>query len=163
MKRRKRITEVKRIFEAKTKKYQSSFSDDCSWESVGQLALPTWVHFNDYSAVSIKHKRPIDLPTNIAVTSQEMGQVWIGRIAEIDRAPYFSLSSLQNQVTYDLPKTSAGGSRCVMSYCNLEGVTWRGENQLVFASDKAKNDQDDVCTEKEQSIHYLDLPASLSN
>ncbi|CAF5095096.1 unnamed protein product [Rotaria magnacalcarata] len=120
--------------------------------------MPTWVHFGDYSALSIYHRKAIDLPAYVAVTSQERSQVWVGMIEEINQAPFFSLSSLNNNTIYDLPRTSVTTPECGMKYCNIEGVAWQGGNELILVSDKAKTDQDTQCIEKDQSVHYFFLP-----
>jgi hypothetical protein len=45
-------------------------------------------------------------------------------------------------------------------YCNLEGVTWIGNDLLAVVSDKGKDDQPGRCARKDQSIHIFKLPAS---
>ncbi|CAF3271423.1 unnamed protein product [Rotaria socialis] len=127
----------------------------CSWEPVGTLVIPSTVHFDDYSSLSIYHRKANELPAYVAVTSQQMSQVWVGMIEEIYQAPFFSLSSLNNNTIYDLPRTHAATSECGMKYCNIEGVAWQDGSELILVSDKAKNDQDTQCREKEQSIHYF--------
>ncbi|CAF3841711.1 unnamed protein product [Rotaria magnacalcarata] len=42
----------------------------CSWEPVGTLAIPSAVHFDDYSPLSIYHRKANELPAYVAVTSQ---------------------------------------------------------------------------------------------
>ena len=44
-------------------------------------------------------------------------------------------------------------------YCNMEGVTWLGNDRLVVVSDKGKSDQPGRCARKDQSIHIFKLPA----
>ncbi|CAF4246661.1 unnamed protein product, partial [Rotaria socialis] len=113
----------------------------CSWEPVGTLVIPSTVHFDDYSSLSIYHRKANELPAYVAVSSQLMSQVWVGMIEEINQAPFFSLSSLNNNTIYDLPRTHAATSECRIKYCNLEGVAWQGEYELILVSDKAKNNQ----------------------
>ena len=130
---------------------------------MGTFDLPSSVHFNDYSAISIYHQESRELPTYVAVTSQENSQLWIGLIEEIDTAPFFELSPLNKNTVYDLPRTTGAASECQIKYCNIEGVAWRGKNQLVLVSDRAKSDQDIHCIEKDQSVHYLVLPEHLTD
>ncbi|CAF3342645.1 unnamed protein product [Rotaria socialis] len=139
-------------------KKEANKKNSCSWEPVGTIAMPAWVHFDDYSALSIYHRKAIDLPAYVAVTSQERSQVWVGMIEEINQAPFFSLSSLNNNTIYDLPRTSDATPECGMKYCNIEGVAWQGGNELILVSDKTKSDQDTQCIEKDQSVHYFFLP-----
>ncbi|CAF4116867.1 unnamed protein product [Rotaria magnacalcarata] len=130
----------------------------CSWEPVGTLVIPSAVHFNDYSSLSMYHRKENELPTHVAVTSQVMSQVWVGMIEEINQAPFFSLSPLNNNTIYALPRTHIATSECGIRYCNIEGVAWQGRNELIFVSDQAKTDQGTQCIEKEQSMHYFFLP-----
>jgi len=44
-------------------------------------------------------------------------------------------------------------------YCNLEGVTWLGNDRLVVVSDKGKTNQPRRCARKDQAIHIFRLPA----
>jgi len=136
----------------------------CSWQPVGTFDLPSSVHFSDYSAISIyDQESPRALPTYVAVTSQENSQVWIGVIKEINQAPFFELSSLEKNTIYDLPRSTEVANDCHIRYCNIEGVAWRGKNQLILVSDKAKSDQDINCIEKDQSAHYFVLPEHLTD
>ncbi|CAF1407988.1 unnamed protein product [Adineta ricciae] len=134
----------------------------CSWEPMGTFDLPSSVRFSDYSAMSIYPSKTKQLPTYIAVVSQTNSQLWIGRIDEIDERPYFDVSKLKKSVVYDFPRSTETASECQIKYCNVEGVAWQGKNQLVLVSDKAKDDQDIHCIEKDQSIHYFALPDNLS-
>ncbi len=46
-------------------------------------------------------------------------------------------------------------------YCNVEGVSWLSEEEMVVVSDRAKrNGQDERCRAKDQSIHVSVIPAS---
>ncbi|CAF3859534.1 unnamed protein product, partial [Rotaria sp. Silwood1] len=135
----------------------------CSWEPVSTFDLPSSVYFNDYSAISIYHQESHEFPTYVAVTSQENSQVWIGLIEELDQAPFFDLSSLDKSTIYDLPRTTETASDCQVKYCNIEGVAWRGKNQLILVSDRAKDDEDIHCIDKDQSVHYVVLPEHLTD
>lgn len=57
---------------------------------------------------------------------------------------------------YNFPRNS----ECKMIYCNIEGIHWIGEDQLVAVSDKMKNKgkQDFRCFDKDQSIHVFAMP-----
>ncbi|CAF3808173.1 unnamed protein product [Rotaria magnacalcarata] len=145
------------------KKQKATTTKSCLWEPVSTFDLPSSVHFNDYSAISIYHQESYELPTYVAVTSQENSQLWIGLIEELDQAPFFDASSLHKTTVYDLPRATQAGSNCQVKYCNIEGVAWRGKNQLILVSDKAKSDQHIDCIEKDQSVHYLSLPENLTD
>jgi hypothetical protein len=122
------------------------------------IHLPSSIQFIDYSAVSIYHEGLATFPTYVAITSQENSQVWIGMIEEIDQTPFFEISSLKKDITYDLPRATEVSDQCLIKYCNIEGVTWQSKNQLILVSDKSKKDQDAICNEEDQSIHYVSLP-----
>lgn len=144
-------------------KKKATAKNACTWQPVGTFDLPSSVHFTDYSAISIYHQESRELPTYVAVTSQENSQLWIGLIEQINEEPFFRLSSLHKNTVYNLPRSTETASECQIKYCNIEGVAWRGKNQLILVSDKAKSDQDIHCLEKDQSIHYLVLPEHLSD
>jgi len=127
------------------------------------INLPSTVQFIDYSAISIYRGDLSTFPTYIAVTSQENSQVWIGTIKEKDKSPFFQISSLKTDVIYNLPRATEVPDTCLTKYCNIEGVTWRGKNQLILVSDRSKKDQDATCYQKDQSIHYVTLPKHLTN
>ncbi|MCP4457160.1 MAG: hypothetical protein GY816_03895 [Cytophagales bacterium] len=42
-------------------------------------------------------------------------------------------------------------------YCNIEGVAWITNDQLVVVSDAKKSDQPIQCKQKEQSIHIVSI------
>ncbi|CAF1337357.1 unnamed protein product [Adineta steineri] len=144
-------------------KEKATFNNSCSWEHVGTLYLPSSVHFQDDSAISIQYQHLTRFPTYIAVSSQEMSQIWVGRIEEISKAPFFSITSLQNNIIYDLPRFPKTAKTCTIQYCNIEGITWQDNNQIILASDAAKDDQPTLCTNKEQSVHYFSFPQNLLN
>jgi hypothetical protein len=79
-------------------------------------------------------------------------------IEEIDRTPFFEISSLKKDIIYDLARATEVSDQCLIKYCNIEGVTWQSKNQLILVSDKSKKDQDAICNEEDQSIHYVSLP-----
>ncbi|CAF0816266.1 unnamed protein product [Didymodactylos carnosus] len=144
-------------------KKEATSKKSCSWEPVGTISLPSSVQFNDYSSVSIYRRSSSTLPTYIAVTSQENSQVWIGLIEEINDPPYFRVSSLQKTTVYDLPRATQVPDQCSIQYCNIEGVAWRGINQLILVSDRSKTDQEAVCVDKDQSVHSFVLPEYLTD
>ncbi|CAF4799020.1 unnamed protein product, partial [Rotaria magnacalcarata] len=55
-------------------KKEATTTSLCSWEPVGTLAIPSTVHFDDYSSLSICHRKADELPAYAAVTSQLMSQ-----------------------------------------------------------------------------------------
>ena len=45
-------------------------------------------------------------------------------------------------------------------YCNVEGVSWLSDDDVVVVSDKAKPGKHaDRCRAKEQSVHVFAIPA----
>jgi hypothetical protein len=127
------------------------------------INLPSSIQFTDYSAISIYREGSLTFPTHVAITSQENSQVWIGLIEEINEFPYFQISSLKKDVSYNAPRATETSDQCAIQYCNIEGVAWQGENQLILVSDKSKKDQDKICKEKGQSIHYTKLTKQLGS
>ena len=57
--------------------------------------------------------------------------------------------------SYTFPTNARGQT----IYCNVEGVAWLSERQVVVVSDRAKPDeQSKKCRHKDQSIHVFNLP-----
>ena len=136
----------------------SSIVDPCSWIVIDMIKLPSSIQFLDYSAISIYRGDSSTFPTSVAITSQENSQVWIGLIEEIPQSPFFQISSLDKDVSYNVPRAAKASDDCSIKYCNIEGVAWQDENQLILVSDKSKKDQAAMCEEEGQSIHYMVLP-----
>lgn len=122
------------------------------------IKLPSSIEFIDYSAISIYRKDLSTFPTYVAITSQENSQVWIGLIDEIDQSPFFQVSSFAKDVIYNTPPMIKSSNDCAIQYCNVEGVAWLNRTELILISDKSKDDQDAICKEKGQSIHYMAFP-----
>ena len=131
---------------------------DCQWQTVRVIDLPKSANFKDYSAIAINKKG------EVAITSQEDSQVWISSLTNYDSNtntfdPLASEFDDKNAKVYDFPRD--GG--CDVVYCNIEGIHWYGEgnkNVLVGVSDKMKSagKQDYRCQEKDQSLHFFNLP-----
>ncbi|CAF4767116.1 unnamed protein product, partial [Rotaria sp. Silwood1] len=136
-------------------KHETTHNNSCQWVSVGIINLPFDIKFRDYSAISAYKQ---NTSTYIAVTSQVNSQVWIGIIEEIDQNPYFRITSSNKTGVYNLPRTIVNGSMCAKEYCNIEGVAWINENQLILVSDLAKKSHGVLCFRKDESIHYFSLP-----
>jgi hypothetical protein len=132
--------------------------DPCSWTVIDMIKLPSTIQFIDYSAISFYRESLLMFPTYVAITSQENSQVWIGIIEQINESPFFQISSLKKDIMYNLPRAIEVPDQCPITYCNIEGITWREKNQLILVSDKSKKDQDAICKEEGQSIHYFVLP-----
>jgi hypothetical protein len=124
------------------------------------IDLPSSIEFLDYSAISIYGKNLATSPAYVAITSQENSEVWIGIIEELDKLPFFKISSLKKDITYNLPRATEDPKKCLIQYCNVEGVAWQDKTHLILVSDKSKHDQDDICSRKDQSIHYVTLPGN---
>ncbi len=109
-----------------------------NWEHYGTLQLPLEVDFRDFSDLSIQQNR-------IAVISQKSARLWIGTL-NVERDSW----QLSHKNIYSFP-TKKGKN----IYCNIEGVDWISENQLVIVSDIASKNR---CKAKEKMIHVFDIP-----
>ncbi|MDG2223009.1 MAG: LpqB family beta-propeller domain-containing protein, partial [Rubripirellula sp.] len=94
-------------------------------------------HFKDYAAIALCQNR-------VAVVSQESKRLWIGEIN--DTFDGF------NQTVGDVYRFPTD------NYCNVEGVSWVSDDQLVMVSDRCKKNQKKRCREKDQSIHLFRIP-----
>jgi hypothetical protein len=128
----------------------------CQWKTVRVMNLPKSAKFKDYSAISINPEG------RVAITSQEDSQVWISQLTEFKNGffdPELSEFDDKKAKVYDFPRD--GG--CNVVYCNVEGIHWFGSGNkyiLVGVSDKMKSagKQDYRCQEKDQSLHFFNLP-----
>lgn len=154
----------------------------CLWKTVAVLPLPPSLLFMDYSAIALRPIRNEADSWAVAVASQENAAVWIGRLnlnlahneskpeAEAEaptsavsqsRAPRSgkparlridpSRFAFNRGRIYDFPRDG----ECRRIYCNIEGISWQGDDKLVAASDQMKNAgrQDFRCWDKDQSLH----------
>ena len=88
----------------------------------------------------------------LAVVSQMSSALWVGAL----RPDKWAFED--DGQTYIFP-TKADGD---VIYCNVEGVAWLSERQVVVVSDRAKpGEQPKKAREKDQSIHVFNLPGML--
>jgi hypothetical protein len=108
-----------------------------NWEGLHQIRLPKQAEFEDYSALAYANGR-------IAVTSQASARLWV---AQIDEAKKMIVPGSGRR--YRFPSKSYG---------NIEGIAWLSADTIVAVSDRAKSNQPDRCTKKDQSIHVFRIP-----
>lgn len=112
------------------------------WKHLGKIKLPEEVDFEDYADISIRDKK-------VAIVSQANSQLWIGNLDLVAMA-----IKGKGQV-YTFPENKDG--KCI--YCNVEGVDWLTDKQLVFVSDRMKtDDQNTRCARNDKSIHIMKIP-----
>ncbi len=114
-------------------------ASDRGWQWSRELSLPASAEFEDYSAIAIDGDR-------VAVVSQRSARLWCGRL-DASGAGFEEAGTV-----YRFPK---GGK-----YCNVEGVSWLGEDRLLMVSDRKKRNQSVACAARDQSIHIFTLPKS---
>lgn len=112
------------------------------WKYVASIKLPESVQFVDYAGMSLKGN-------HLAVVSQASAQLWIG-----------TLDTKAWQINgegklYQFPHNAEGE----VIYCNIEGVAWLTDKQLVTVTDRRKKgEQAKCCGQKDQSIQIFELP-----
>jgi hypothetical protein len=111
------------------------------WSHVASLHLPASLPFKDYSALGAAGDR-------LAVVSQESSAVWVGEL----EPEVWALRDGGTQ--YSFPRDRQGD----VVYCNVEGVSWISDHELVMVSDRAKPKQAGRCHAKEASVHIFALP-----
>ncbi|MGB6019328.1 MAG: hypothetical protein WBF77_07000 [Sulfurimonadaceae bacterium] len=117
------------VFEKKKKK----------WKRIRSINLPKTLQFMDYSGIDIS------ADNTLAVSSQESSAIWIAKLDVV------AWKTVDNGKVYSFPKSKKGDTL----YCNVEGVSWINQHQLVVVSDAKKSSQPKRCKKKEQSIHIL--------
>jgi hypothetical protein len=113
------------------------------WEHRGEIKLPASVLFEDYASFEARGDR-------VAVVSQMTAALWVGQFRP------GTWEWVDEGRTYLFPRNDDGDT----IYCNIEGVDWITDTQLVVVSDKRKpGDQPHACSDKDQSIHIFNLPS----
>jgi hypothetical protein len=117
-----------------------------NWEHAGTIRMPKEVRYKDYSSLDFRNNC-------LTVISQDSSAMWVGHL----RAQPAGLEDLfeDNGRLFLFPRDDKGR----IMYCNLEGVTWLGNDRLVVVSDKGKTNQPRRCARKDQAIHIFRLPA----
>jgi hypothetical protein len=112
------------------------------WRHASTISLPATLPFVDYSGMSIDNGR-------VAVVSQVNSMLWVG---QFDEAGWTWHDEGQ---LHEFPRSDDGTIR----YGNIEGVAWITRTRIVAVSDrrKKKNQPDEGLSEKDQSIHILDI------
>jgi hypothetical protein len=128
--------------------------DPCVWETIKTVNIPASAFFMDYSAMAVHENG------NVAITSQEESQVWIGRLLGRQSGELWDIDEIQFDEgvgkVFDFPKNDQGFG----VYCNVEGIAWLDDGTLLAVSDKmkSKGKQDFRCQAKDQSVHVFALP-----
>lgn len=115
------------------------------WVHAGTIKLPKAVQFGDYSGLDVRNGW-------LSVTSQVSSALWSGRIRN-NPPGWNTLFENDGQILL-FPRDEKGR----MVYCNLEGISWLGDDLVVTVSDKAKDEQPGRCSRKDQSIHIFRIP-----
>lgn len=108
-----------------------------TWEGSHQLKLPREAEFEDYSALAYEGGK-------IAVASQASARLWVAQIDE------------ENKII--VPGSGRQFRFPSRSYGNIEGIAWLDKDTIVAVSDRAKSNQPDRCSKKDQSIHIFRIP-----
>jgi hypothetical protein len=111
--------------------------EDENWEGLHQIKLPKQAEFEDYSALAYSNGL-------IAVASQASARLWVAQIDEVKK-----MIVPGSGRRYRFPSKSYG---------NIEGIAWLSDDTIVAVSDRAKSNQADRCTKKDQSIHIFRIP-----
>jgi hypothetical protein len=114
------------------------------WAHSGTIALPTTVHFVDYSGMSIDNGR-------VAIVSQVNSMLWIGQFDEA------SWEWCDAGELYEFPRSEEQA----IQYGNIEGVGWMSPTRIVTVSDRRsrRNQPDKGLSEKDQSVHIFEIPS----
>jgi len=122
-----------KVFQRTTKK----------WKYVASIRLPSSVEFIDYAGMSLKDSR-------LAVVSQASAQMWVGTL------DFETWQISEAGKIYEFPRDAEGKE----IYCNVEGVAWLNDKQVVTVTDRRKKGkQAKRCDQKDQSIQIFELPS----
>jgi len=111
------------------------------WVHRDTIKLPERLPFEDYSGLDMRGDR-------MAVVSQASSALWVGTLA----ADAWRCED-EGEV-YLFPINAKGKTR----YCNVEGVAWLDDSEIVVVSDRRKSSQPPRCAKSDQSIHVFRIP-----
>lgn len=112
-----------------------------TWTYIASLRLPKALNFIDYSGMDI------NADNQLVIVSQESSSLWVG-VLDSD-----NWQITEPGIIYRFPSNEQDE----LVYCNLEGVAWIDDKNLVLVSDARKIGQPSSCKEKDQSIHRVSL------
>mmetsp|Transcript_5260 Transcript_5260/g.10511 ORF Transcript_5260/g.10511 Transcript_5260/m.10511 type:complete len:408 (-) Transcript_5260:28-1251(-) len=128
---------------------------ECSWDTERILEIPQTANFQDYSAISVS------ADGKVAITSQEDSLMWVGYLkGVVDADTITSVEDLQFEGPGEVLNFPRDENGCKHIFCNIEGIHWIGDDQVVAVSDKMKSNgkQPNECFDNDQSIHVFVLP-----
>lgn len=111
------------------------------WAHKETIKLPKKLQFEDYTSMAIRNRR-------VAIVSQVTSAVWVGHFQEND------WDFVDEGKVYNFPKNKSGNTK----YCNIEGVDWFDDEELVVVSNRRKLGQNRRCQQTDQSIHIFKIP-----
>lgn len=111
------------------------------WSHQETIKLPKGLQFVDYKAMAIHERK-------VAIVSQVMSAIWVGHFQES------GWDFVDDGAIYLFPKNKNGKT----DYCNIEGVDWSYNNELVVVSNRKRWGQNKRCQDMDQSIHIFKLP-----
>lgn len=109
---------------------------------VASIRLPTNLPFIDFSGIAINQLN------QVVISSQQSAAVWIAKL-DANSWEFIDAGSL-----YTFPRDRNGDTL----YCNIEGVDWLSNHQLITVSDAIKASQSQGCRHKTQSVHIMSIP-----
>lgn len=117
--------------------------NECMFETKRMIEFD--VGFQDYSAIAITQDK------KIGIISQENSAMFV---ANLDVGE--EVNGITDGVIYDFPRND----ECEIIYCNLEGLYFIDEKQIVVVSDSMKGNgrQHFRCRMKDESLHVFSLP-----
>jgi len=128
-------------------------SGGCQWSTIKEILIPSSADFLDYSAIAVDEQTG-----RVAITSQAESKMWVGQLTGRQGNGLYDIdgTSLDDSAStvYDFPKDQ----NCDVMYCNIEGLSWLPDGNIMAVSDKAKSSQNSTCRAKEQSAHIFVLP-----
>ena len=123
--------------------------DKCLWAFEKEVPLPKEANFVDYSDLAVYYT-DYDYGDElvVGVVSQESAAIWLGHL---DTAKWEFVgpgSVVHFPRSYD----------CQIVHCNIEGIAFLDEYQIIATSDRSKATQDYNCVGNDQSVLTFLMP-----
>mmetsp|Transcript_15477 Transcript_15477/g.12759 ORF Transcript_15477/g.12759 Transcript_15477/m.12759 type:complete len:271 (-) Transcript_15477:275-1087(-) len=124
----------------------------CVWEFVKKLTVPPEADFVDYSDMAVYNPdHEASGALTVGIVSQESSAIWIGQL-DTDAWEFVGPGTVMH-----FPRND----NCEIIYCNIEGISFLDEYQIITTTDRSKATQDYMCVDNDQSVQTFLLPEPL--
>jgi len=121
----------------------------CVWAFEKNLPVPPVANFIDYSDIAVYYPdHDAGDVLTVGIVSQESSAIWIGQL-DIAAWEFVGPGKVMH-----FPRNDD----CEIIFCNIEGISFLDEYQIITTTDRSKALQDYTCVDNDQSVQTFLLP-----